>query len=40
MAQSILFEDIFDIRQINPDGKKFDRGQATYVITYYDFLYY
>mmetsp|Transcript_27361 Transcript_27361/g.27598 ORF Transcript_27361/g.27598 Transcript_27361/m.27598 type:complete len:155 (-) Transcript_27361:60-524(-) len=25
MSQSILFEDVFDVRQINPDGKKFDR---------------
>lgn len=21
-----LFEDIFEVRQINPDGKKFDKG--------------
>ena len=26
MAHSILFEDIFDVKQINPDGKKFERG--------------
>ncbi len=26
MSQIILFEDIFDIGQINPDGKKFERG--------------
>eukprot|EP01041_Mallomonas_annulata_P000716 gene716-1381_t len=25
MASSILFEDIFDVRQLNADGKKFDR---------------
>ena len=23
---SILFEDIFDVKQLDPDGKKFDRG--------------
>lgn len=21
-----LFEDIFEVRQVNPDGKKFDKG--------------
>ncbi len=21
-----LFEDIFEVRQLNPDGKKFDKG--------------
>lgn len=26
----ILFEDIFDVKDIDPDGKKFDRGQAQY----------
>jgi DNA-directed RNA polymerases I, II, and III subunit RPABC3 len=25
MSQIILFEDIFDVGQINPDGKKFER---------------
>ena len=25
MAQAILFEDVFEVRQLNPDGKKFDR---------------
>jgi DNA-directed RNA polymerase I, II, and III subunit RPABC3 len=24
----VLFEDIFDVKDINPDGKKFDRGMA------------
>jgi len=24
---NILFEDIFDVRQINPDGKKFEGGK-------------
>lgn len=23
----ILFEDIFDVKDIDPDGKKFDRGK-------------
>lgn len=23
----ILFEDIFDVKDIDPDGKKFDRGE-------------
>jgi len=23
---TILFEDIFDVRQLNPDGKKFEKG--------------
>lgn len=23
----ILFEDIFDVKDIDPDGKKFDRGR-------------
>lgn len=23
-----LFEDIFEVRQINPDGKKFDKGAS------------
>lgn len=24
----ILFEDIFDVKDIDPDGKKFDRGKV------------
>ena len=27
MASAILFEDIFDIKQINADGKKFENGK-------------
>lgn len=23
-----LFEDIFEVRQLNPDGKKFDKGEC------------
>ena len=30
MSHAVLFEDIFEIRQINPDGKKFERGQKFY----------
>ena len=26
MADTILFEDIFDVKDIDPDGPKFDRG--------------
>ena len=25
---AVLFEDIFDIKDIDPDGKKFDRGEC------------
>ena len=24
----VLFEDIFDVKDIDPDGKKFDRGRG------------
>ena len=27
----ILFEDIFDVKDIDPDGKKFERGRMKYV---------
>lgn len=27
----ILFEDIFDVKDIDPDGKKFDRGEEQWV---------
>lgn len=27
----ILFEDIFDVKDIDPDGKKFDRGKELWV---------
>ena len=26
MASNILFEDIFDVKKLNPEGKKFDKG--------------
>ena len=29
----ILFEDIFDVKDIDPDGKKFDRGKV-YVLLF------
>lgn len=29
MADTILFEDIFDVKEIDPDGPKFDRGNRT-----------
>lgn len=25
----VLFEDIFDVKDIDPEGKKFDRGNVT-----------
>ena len=28
----ILFEDIFDVKDIDPDGKKFDRGVSINLI--------
>jgi hypothetical protein len=34
MSSAILFEDIFDVRQMNPDGKKFERGQNETVLTH------
>ena len=27
----ILFEDIFDVKDIDPDGKKFERGRSKLV---------
>lgn len=27
----VLFEDIFDVKDINAEGKKFDRGIKTFV---------
>ncbi len=30
----ILFEDIFDVKDIDPDGKKFDRGEMIYIYIY------
>lgn len=29
----ILFEDIFDVKDIDPDGKKFDRGKTRHIKT-------
>lgn len=30
----VLFEDIFDVKDINPEGKKFDRGNILQVISF------
>ena len=27
-SDNVLFEDIFEIQEKDPDGKKFDRGEA------------
>ena len=27
----VLFEDIFDVKDIDPDGKKFDRGKVIHI---------
>ena len=32
MAQPIIFEDIFDIQDLNPGGKKFDRVNRLHAI--------
>jgi hypothetical protein len=32
MADTILFEDIFDVKDIDPDGPKFDRGMPFCVV--------
>lgn len=29
----VLFEDIFDVKDIDPDGKKFDRGKTRFPFT-------
>jgi len=29
----VLFEDIFDVKDIDPDGKKFDRGKVIHIFT-------
>lgn len=28
----VLFEDIFDVKDIDPDGKKFDRGKPNKIL--------
>ena len=33
-----LFEDIFEVRQLNPDGKKFDKGVCVCVCVYCSFV--
>jgi DNA-directed RNA polymerase I, II, and III subunit RPABC3 len=32
----VLFEDIFDVKDINPEGKKFDRGMTFIYLVYID----
>ena len=34
MADTILFEDIFDVKDIDPDGPKFDRGSISFFKTF------
>lgn len=34
----ILFEDIFNVKDIDPDGKKFDRGKFISYIHFYKFF--
>ena len=29
--RSQLFEDIFDVKDIDPEGKKFDRGESQFL---------
>jgi len=31
----VLFEDIFDVKDIDPEGKKFDRGKEHLSITFF-----
>lgn len=33
MAQGMVFEDIFNVKDIDPNGKQFDRGK--FVILFY-----
>lgn len=30
----VLFEDIFNVKDIDPEGKKFDRGESTSELTF------
>ena len=30
----VLFEDIFDVKDIDPEGKKFDRGECKFLTWY------
>jgi len=31
MAQGMVFEDIFNVKDIDPNGKQFDRGKHNYI---------
>jgi DNA-directed RNA polymerase I, II, and III subunit RPABC3 len=33
-TDSILFQDIFDIKDIDPQGKHFDRGKTTFSLPF------
>jgi len=35
MAQGMVFEDIFNVKDIDPNGKQFDRGKHNYLHIYY-----
>lgn len=35
----VLFEDIFDVKDIDPDGKKFDRGVWNVIINWSIYIY-
>lgn len=36
LMAGILFEDIFDVKDIDPDGKKFERGDCRYIFSVLD----
>lgn len=44
MSSALLFEDTFEVKDIDPDGKKFDRGMVEIFIMFklasLDTLYY
>jgi len=35
MAQGMVFEDIFNVKDIDPNGKQFDRGKHNYLYLLY-----
>lgn len=35
----VLFEDIFNVKDIDPEGKKFDRGKLIIVMIYYNKMF-
>ena len=34
----VLFEDIFDVKDVDPDGKKFERGKSFILCAFYVLL--